>query len=180
MRDVFGTALRKEVRRGNIVPLIGVYDVFSASLAARHFQGLFISGFSFAASYYGLPDIGFISWSDIVAFTHRVRAILPHHHVVVDIDDGYCDAEVACHVVSLLEGVGASGVVLEDQQRPRKCGHYDGKQLMELEPFLFKLERVLETRRDLFVVARTDAADEEEIAGARRGIRPRRCRRRAG
>jgi len=163
MSEAFGTKLREDIAADGIVPLIGVYDVFSATIAARHFNGIFISGFSFAASHYGLPDIGFIAWSDIVAFTQRVRAVLPRHHLVVDIDDGYCDPEVACHVVSLLEAAGASGVVLEDQMRPRRCGHADGKQLLELEDFTEKLQRVLETRTDLYVVARTDATDRQEI-----------------
>jgi 2-methylisocitrate lyase-like PEP mutase family enzyme len=147
----------------NIIPFIGIYDVFSASLAARHYDALFFSGFGFAASYYGLPDIGFIAWPDMINFVQRARSVLPEHHLLVDIDDGYCDTEVACHVVSLLEAGGASGVVLEDQKRPRKCGHFDGKQLMELDDFLEKLHRVLETRTDLFVVARTDASDLDDI-----------------
>ena len=49
----------------------------------------------------------------------------------------------ACHVVSLLEKIGASGVIIEDQQRPRRGGHSDGKRLMELDEFLTKLMRVL-------------------------------------
>ena len=61
------------------------------------------------------------------------------HHLLVDIDDGYCDPEVACHVVSVLEASGASGVVLEDQKRPRRCGHFDGKQIMELDEYLAKI-----------------------------------------
>jgi 2-methylisocitrate lyase-like PEP mutase family enzyme len=131
-------------------------------LAGRYYDGIFISGFSFAASYYGLPDIGFIAWPDIVSFVQRVRAVLPRHHLVVDIDDGYVDTEVAAHVVSLLESTGASAVVMEDQARPRRCGHFSGKQLLELEPYLEKLARVLDTRRDLFVIARTDAAADDE------------------
>ena len=91
-----------------------------------------------------------------------IRTILPKHHIVVDIDDGYCDPEVACHVVSLLENIGASGVILEDQLRPRKCGHLDGKQIMELPQFMEKLQKVLATRKDMFVVARTDADNEDE------------------
>jgi hypothetical protein len=79
------------------------------------FSWHFISGYGFAASHYGLPDIGFISWTDIVDLVHRIRTVLPEHYLLVDIDDGYADVEVACHVVSLLESVGASGVVLEDQ-----------------------------------------------------------------
>lgn len=146
-----------------VTPFIGVYDVFSASIAAQHYDALFVSGFGFAASYYGLPDIGFIAWPDIVAFVERIRTVLPHHHLLVDIDDGYCDPEVACHVVALLERAGASGVVLEDQRRPRRCGHFEGKQLLEVGEFVAKLERVLATRRDLFVVARTDASDIDDI-----------------
>ncbi len=54
--------------------------------------------------------------------------------------------------------------MLEDQKRPRKCGHFDGKQIMELDDFLEKLHRVLEVRTDIFVVARTDASDPDDIA----------------
>jgi 2-methylisocitrate lyase-like PEP mutase family enzyme len=158
-----GLRLREEIATADIVPFIGVYDVFSAALAARHYSGLFLSGFSFAASYYGLPDIGFIAWSDLVAFVHRVRAVLPRSHMLVDIDDGYGDPEIACHVVSLLETAGASGVVLEDQQRPRRCGHLDGKQLLPLDAYIAKLQGVLNTRREMVVVARTDASDIGEI-----------------
>jgi 2-methylisocitrate lyase-like PEP mutase family enzyme len=155
--------VRKTIESGEPFPFIGVYDVFSASIAARHFPGLFVSGFGFAASYYGLPDIGFIAWPDILSFVQRLRSVLPAHPLLVDIDDGYCDAEVACHVVSSLENLGAFGVVLEDQKRPRKCGHFDGKQILELDDYLEKLHRVLQTRHNLFVVARTDAQDPAEI-----------------
>lgn len=112
----FGHSLRQVLMQRDITPFIGVYDVFSASIAAKYYDGIFISGFGFAASHYGLPDIGFIAWSDIVAFVQRVRTIIPRHHLMVDIDDGYVDTEVACHVVSLLESAGASGVILEDQK----------------------------------------------------------------
>lgn len=158
----YGARLRREVGPSPL-PFIGVYDVFSAAVAARHFPCLFVSGFGFAASYYGLPDIGFIAWSDMAAYVGRMRTVLPQCHLLVDIDDGYCDSEVACHVAALMEAQGASGVVLEDQQRPRKCGHYGGKRLMELPEFLAKLERVLAARSELFVVARTDAGEPEEM-----------------
>ena len=155
--------LRAQIQKDGIVPLIGVYDAFSASIAARHFNGLFLSGFSFAASFYGLPDVGFISWSDITSLAQRIRLLLPQQHIVVDIDDGYCDADVACHVVGLLEQMGISGVVLEDQKRPRRCGHLGGKQILELDVFMEKLERVLNHRKHLFIVARTDAVEPDEV-----------------
>jgi 2-methylisocitrate lyase-like PEP mutase family enzyme len=137
--------------------------MYSASIAARHYDGFFVSGFGFAASYYGLPDIGYIAWPDMVAFVQRLRLAFPRHHLLVDIDDGYADPEVACHVVQHLERAGASGVILEDQKRPRRCGHADGKQVLPLPEYLEKLELVLAARRDLVVVARTDATEEPEI-----------------
>ena len=156
--------LRDEIGARDLIPFIGIYDVFSATIAAQHYDALFVSGFGFAASHYGLPDIGFIAWPDIVGFVQRVRTVLPLHHILVDIDDGYCDVDVACHVTSMLEKEGASGVVLEDQSRPRRCGHFEGKQLLGLDEYLEKLGRVLETRRELVVVARTDATDPEEVS----------------
>lgn len=159
-----GHRLRAAVATGEQLPFIGIYDVFSASVAAQHFNAMFVSGFGFAASHYGLPDIGFITWTDIVAFVQRLRTVLPQHHLLVDIDDGYCDPEVACHVVSVLEAAGASGAVLEDQKRPRRCGHFDGKQIMDLDEYLAKLKAVLAARRDLFIVARTDSSNLDDIA----------------
>lgn len=155
--------LREEVSAPGVTPLIGVFDMFSASVVAQHYDGLFVSGFGFAASYYGLPDIGFIAWPDMVGFVQRLRLAFPGKHLLVDIDDGYADPEVACHVVGHLEAIGASGVILEDQRRPRRCGHVEGKQVLPLAEYLDKLELVLDTRDDLVVVARTDATEDHEI-----------------
>ncbi|MFJ6673432.1 oxaloacetate decarboxylase [Actinosynnema sp. NPDC091369] len=159
----YGKALREAVAAPGTTPLIGVFDMLSASIAARHYDGLFVSGFGFSASHYGLPDVGFIAWPDVVAFVQRLRLALPRQHLLVDIDDGYTDPEVACQVVRALEQVGASGVMLEDQQRPRRCGHVEGKRVLPLEQYLEKLDLVLRTRTDLVVVARTDATDEDEM-----------------
>lgn len=157
-----GQNLRAAVNQQPMTPFIGVYDVFSASLAAKRFKGIFLSGFSFSASYYGLPDQGFITWTDMVGFVQRVRTILPTHHLLVDIDDGYGDAEVAAHVTVRVEAAGASGIVIEDQKRPRRCGHLNGKQILELDQTLEKLDHVLRARETLFVVARTDACERRE------------------
>ncbi|RSN57987.1 isocitrate lyase/PEP mutase family protein [Actinomadura sp. WAC 06369] len=162
----YGDELRRDIAAEGVTPLIGVFDMFSASVAAQHYDGLFVSGFGFAASFYGLPDIGFIAWPDMVAFTQRLRLAFPHRHLLVDIDDGYVDNEVACHVIEQLELIGASGVVLEDQKRPRRCGHVDGKRLLPLPEYLDKLATVLQTRRNLVVVARTDATGEEMLRRA--------------
>jgi 2-methylisocitrate lyase-like PEP mutase family enzyme len=74
----YGDALRDEVHSDSITPLIGIFDMYSASLAAQHYGGMFVSGSGFAASYYGLPDIGFIAWPDMVSFVQRLRLAFPN------------------------------------------------------------------------------------------------------
>lgn len=156
-------ALCQGMEQQRVLPFVGIYDLFSASLAADRFDALFLSGFGLAASTFGLPDIGFIGWGDLTSCTSRLRALLPDHHLLVDIDDGFGDAAVASHVARTLERCGASGVVIEDQARPRRCGHLGGKRLLPLEAYLEKLDAVLRDRTTLLVVARTDASDPDEI-----------------
>ena len=79
-----GSRMRAAVHGRDIMPLIGTYDVFSVALAGRHFDSLFISGFGFAASHYGLPDSGVITWSEMVYYVQRNRTVLPQHHILVD------------------------------------------------------------------------------------------------
>lgn len=105
---MLGSTLRSAFEGRGQISFIGVYDVFSATVVRRCFDGIFLSGFSFAASHYGLPDIGFIAWPDIVGFTRRLRSVLPDAHILVDMDDGYGDPEVAAHAAVSLEEAGAS------------------------------------------------------------------------
>jgi 2-methylisocitrate lyase-like PEP mutase family enzyme len=153
--------MRDVVQQCDITPFIGVTTFRRPG--GRHFDALFVSGFGFAASFTDCRTSGSSPGRISSRKMQRIRTVLPQHHLLVDIDDGYCDPEVACHVVSILEASGASGVVLEDQKRPRRCGHFDGKQIMELDEYLAKLRQVLATRRDLFVIARTDSSDAADI-----------------
>lgn len=157
-----GEVLRTELQRGTeVAPFLGVYDCLSARVAAPYSPNLFLSGFGFAAGFYGLPDIGYITWSDMVAAAGRIRQILPGHRLLVDIDDGYVDVHTACHVARQLESMGAAMVMLEDQARPRRCGHADGKILLPLAEYMVKLNAVLDARDAMCVLARTDAAGED-------------------
>jgi 2-methylisocitrate lyase-like PEP mutase family enzyme len=160
-----GQSLRNELHLTGagapIEPFIGFYDCFSATIAAQFSANLFFSGYGFAASYYGLPDNGYISWSDMVQAVWRVRQILPAHRMLVDIDDGYADRLVACRVVRELEAMGVAMVMLEDQSRPRRCGHEDGKTVTSLDEYLSKLNAVLAHRHSICVLARTDATGDE-------------------
>lgn len=157
-----GLILRDELSgNSEIEPFLGIYDCFSASIAAPYSANLFLSGFGFAAGFYGLPDVGYISWSDMVAAAWRIRQILPDHKLLVDIDDGYVDIHTARHVVKQLDRMGAAMVMLEDQARPRRCGHVDGKRLLPLPDYIEKLNAVLGDCENICVLARTDAAGDE-------------------
>ena len=162
MNNQYGKTFRKRLKQIGIIPLIGVYDLMSASIVAKHFEAIFCSGYGFSASQYGLPDEGFITWTDMVNYVERVRTILPNTHVVVDIDDGYGDPNIASTVVRKLERVGASAVILEDQKRPKKCGHLPGKELLEVNTYLNQLNAVLDSRDSMYVIARTDSPNIDE------------------
>lgn len=154
--------LRERLAEGGILPLIGVYDQFSASITSKIFEGIFCSGYGFSASHYGLPDEGYICWSDMVNYVERMRSIIPNNHIVVDIDEGYGDPNIAAHVCKKLENVGASGIILEDQRRPKKCGHLPGKEIISKDDYMKRLELIRSNSDNLFIVSRTDANSFDE------------------
>lgn len=157
-----GNAFRRRIETGRLLPLIGVYDVFSALIASRIFEGVFCSGYSYAASAYGLPDVGYVNWRDMTDWATKVRHALPDTQILVDVDDGFGDQVVAANTVRNLEANGLSAVMMEDQKRPRRCGHFEGKEILPMGEYLTKLNRVMETRQSIFVIARTDATDAYE------------------
>jgi len=154
-----GDVFRRRILDPKLLTLIGVYDVFSARIAAERFEGVFCSGYSFAASAYGLPDVGYVNWSDMTDFATKIRHAMPSTHVLVDIDDGFGDEIVASNTIRILELNGLSAVMIEDQKRPRRCGHFEGKEILPVNEYLTKLSRVLETRKSIFGIARTDVKD---------------------
>jgi 2-methylisocitrate lyase-like PEP mutase family enzyme len=164
-----GDKFKERVVNGGILPLIGVYDIFSAIVAAKYFDGVFCSGLSYAASSYGKPDVGFVNWRDMIDFSTRLRAIMPDKHILVDIDDGFGDENVCSSTVNELDLHGLSAVMLEDQRRPRRCGHYDGKVLLPIDEYIIKLKTTLDNRKSLFVIARTDETDH--FKGISRAVR---------
>lgn len=157
-----GNAFRQRIQEDRLLPLIGVYDVFSALIAAKIFEGVFCSGYSYAASAYGLPDVGYVNWRDMTDWATKVRHAIPQTHILVDVDDGFGDQTVAANTVRNLEANGQSAVMMEDQKRPRRCGHFEGKEILPLEEYLTKLQSVLKMRQSIFVIARTDATDPAE------------------
>jgi methylisocitrate lyase len=136
----------------------GVWDPLSALLAERAgFSTVFLSGFAVAGSMLGVPDIGILGQQDVADTARRVCAAVPNVSVVVDADTGYGDDAVVAQTTALWEEANAAAMFLEDQVWPKRCGHMDGKEVVEPAQWLHKLQIVLRERDDLFLTARTDA-----------------------
>lgn len=137
----------------------GVYDALSALIAQRcGFPLAFITGYGVAASYLGLPDMGFVNQSDICDTATRVCAAIDIP-VMVDADTGYGNELNVSQTVTKLIRAGAKGCFLEDQQWPKRCGHMRGKQIIDREQYVAKIAAAAKARADadFFIVARTDA-----------------------
>ena len=157
-----GTAqqIRDLLAAGQTINMPGVYDALTARLASEAgFEVLFISGYSVSGSRLGLPDFGYLTQTEITDAARSVCAAtaLP---VIVDADTGYGNPLSAMRTARLLAGAGGAGIFLEDQEWPKKCGHFAGKRVVPAGDWLAKLQAVLDLRAegvDLFLVARTDA-----------------------
>lgn len=165
--------IRDSLARGQPVLMPGVYDALSARIAAlQGFDVLFITGYGVAASDLGLPDLGYLTQTEMADAARRLCPLVPQP-VIVDGDTGYGGVTNVRRTVELLQRAGAAGIFLEDQTWPKRCGHLSGKQVVPREEWLSKLQAVLDCRgeQDLFLVARTDAREavglEEAIERAR-------------
>jgi 2,3-dimethylmalate lyase len=137
----------------------GVYDALTARIAARvGFDVVFISGYSVSAARLGEPDFGFLTQTEMAEAARAVCRV-SDAPVIVDADTGYGNAVNVLRTVREFQDAGASGVFLEDQVWPKKCGHMSGKRVVPTEEHAAKIRAAVEGRgeRDLFVVARTDA-----------------------
>jgi len=151
-------ALRARLANGESVLMPGVWDPLSALLAERAgFSTVFLSGFAVAGTMLGVPDIGILGQQDVADTARRVCAAVPAVSVVVDADTGYGDNDVVAETTALWEEANAAAMFLEDQVWPKRCGHMDGKEVVEPAEWLHKLQIVLRERDDLFLTARTDA-----------------------
>ncbi len=151
--------LRDLLTQNRPLVLGGVYDGLSVRLANQAgFEALFVGGFSVAATLLGEPDFGYLTQTEIADTARRVCR-LTERPVLVDADTGYGNALNVIRTVELYQRAGAAGLFLEDQVWPKRCGHMQGKQVVERREWLGKLRAVLESRGpdDLFLVARTDA-----------------------
>ncbi|MBV8982721.1 MAG: isocitrate lyase/PEP mutase family protein [Acidimicrobiia bacterium] len=153
-----GDRIRELLNGGTTVLMPGVWDVLSTRLADEAgFEVSFVSGYASAATFLGLPDFGYLTQTEIAEIARRVCTAVPQMAVVVDGDTGHGNPLNTIRTVDLFERAGASGIFLEDQVWPKKCGHMAGKRVVPRDEWLSKLKAAVEHRDKLFVVARTDA-----------------------
>ena len=156
-------------------PLVipGVYDAIGAKIAEKvGFQAMFQTGYGTSATLFGMPDYGFIGATETLDNARRIcRAVsVP---VIVDSDTGYGNALSVWKLVRELESAGASGIFLEDQRWPKRCGHMQGKEVITQEEYTEKLGAAIDARqsKDFIIVARTDARATEGLdAAIERGL----------
>lgn len=160
-----GRRFRTLLDRSDILRLPGAHNGMAALQAkAANFEALYLSGAAMTASM-GLPDLGVITVDEVTFFVRQiVRASgLP---LLVDGDTGYGEALNVMHMVRTFEDAGAGAVHLEDQLLPKKCGHLNDKKLADAHDMAAKVAAAAKARRDLVIVARTDAAASEGLDGA--------------
>jgi methylisocitrate lyase len=159
-----GVRLRALLARGKILQMPGAHNGVAALQAkAAGFEALYLSGAAMSASM-GLPDLGIITVDEAAFFIRQVaRAGLP---VLVDGDTGYGEALNVMHMVRTFEAAGAAAVHLEDQMLPKKCGHLNDKRLVPASDMAAKVAAAAKARRDLVIMARTDAAASEGLDAA--------------
>ena len=160
--------LRDAINSNEILVAPGGYDALSAALIEKAgFNCMYLSGASIAYTRFGRPDIGLVSMSEVAETISviRERTELP---MIVDADTGFGNAINVQRTVKLFERMGASGIQLEDQQMPKRCGHLKGKSLVSLNEMVGKVKAAVDARADenTMIIARTDAIAVEVFESA--------------
>lgn len=165
--------LRQLLKQDKPLVIPGVYDAIGAKIAQKvGFEAMFQTGYGTSATFFGMPDYGFIGATETVESARRIcRAVsVP---VIVDADTGYGNALSVWKLVKELEAAGASGMFLEDQRWPKRCGHMQGKEVVSQEEYAEKLRAALDARssKEFIIVARTDVRATEGLdAAIERGL----------
>jgi 2-methylisocitrate lyase-like PEP mutase family enzyme len=159
--------LRQLVNGKGYVIVPGAYDPLTARLVEiAGFDAVYLTGGGYSRAN-GLPDLGLFTMSENVEFISRaVEAVdIP---VIADMDTGYGNALNVIRALREFEKTGVAGFHLEDQVSPKKCGHYEGKQLVSKTEMVGKIKAAVDTRSDadMVIIARTDSRAVEGFEAA--------------
>src|SRR5437870_6872978 len=160
-------AMRNLIARTGYTMVPGAYDTLTARLVEQAgFEAVYLTGGGFSRAN-GYPDLGLLTLTEIVRWIGlTVEAVdIP---VIADADTGYGNALNVVRTVREFEKAGAAAFHLEDQVAPKKCGHYEGKQIISAQEMIGKIKAAVDTRqdKDLVIIARSDARAVEGLDAA--------------
>ena len=150
-------SLRAALDTGELLRFPGAFNPLSAKLIQdKSFEGVYISGAVIAADL-GLPDIGLTTLTEVAGRAAQISRMtdLP---TIVDADTGFGEPMNVARTVQTLEDAGVAGVHIEDQVNPKRCGHLDGKAVVDDDTAIKRIRAAADARRDpnLLIMARTD------------------------
>jgi 2-methylisocitrate lyase-like PEP mutase family enzyme len=159
--------LKQLITRPGYVIVPGAYDTLTARLVqVAGFKAVYLTGGGYSRAN-GYPDIGLLTMSEILPWIARTvdSVEIP---VIADMDTGYGNAVNVVRSVREYEKTGVAAFHLEDQISPKKCGHYEGKQLVSKGEMVGKIKAAVDTRRDpdMIIIARTDSRAVEGLQSA--------------
>jgi 2-methylisocitrate lyase-like PEP mutase family enzyme len=160
--------LRNMLVPGAALLLPGVANALAARVVAdQGFAAAYVTGAGIANTFFGVPDIGLVTLSELASHVAAIREAFPGP-LVVDADTGFGNAVNVVRTVCLLERAGADALQIEDQIFPKRCGHFEGKHVIPAAEMVEKIKAAVDTRRDrdLLIIARTDAIAPEGYAAA--------------
>ena len=168
MRLNLSKTLRTKIleRRGLLVP--GAANALAARVIEDlGFEAVYLSGAGLTNSLWGMPDLGFISLTELAQHTAAIRQAV-NLPLIVDADTGFGNAVNVWHCVRVLERVGADAIQIEDQIMPKKCGHFANKSVIPVDEMVGKIKTAMDARvcEDLVIIARTDALVVEGFESA--------------
>ncbi|HEX4223774.1 MAG TPA: oxaloacetate decarboxylase [Pseudonocardiaceae bacterium] len=151
--------LRDLITRPDGLLLPGAANALTARIIEDlGFDAVYLTGAGVTNTYLGLPDLGFVSVTEMAAHVAAICEVvdLP---VIVDADTGYGNAVNLGRAVRVLERAGAAAIQVEDQVAPKKCGHFDGQEVISTQEMVQKVRAACDGRRDhdTVIIARTDA-----------------------
>lgn len=160
-------AFRERLATGELLQFPGAFNPLSAKLIQRKgFDGVYISGAVLAADL-GLPDIGLTTLTEVAGRSQQIARMtdLP---ALVDADTGFGEPLNLARTVQTLEDAGVAGLHIEDQVNPKRCGHLDGKAVVDSDTAIKRIASAVDARRDqnLLIMARTDIRAVDGMAAA--------------
>ena len=161
------SAFRARLASGELLRMPGAFSPISAMLIEQKgFEGVYISGAVLSADL-GLPDIGLTTLTEVAARGGQIARVtdLP---TLIDADTGFGEPMNVERTVQVLEDAGVSGMHLEDQVNPKRCGHLDGKEVVDETTALKRIRAAVAARRDpdFLIMARTDIRGVEGLQAA--------------